>query len=111
MNTLLTFAMALGLAPTTTPMLVQSAPPQNSMTITIPCAPREMVLKTFKEQHNEEPVSVGISTDGSLAFEVFLSPEGKTFTIFVSRSDGISCSLGAGVQWEHGETPVAGQDS
>lgn len=52
------------------------------------------MLKTF----GEEPVSAGISNTGPM-IEIFASPDGSTWSLVVSGTDGMACMTVAGEGW------------
>ena len=70
------------------------------------CGPRTAVLERLKSLYDEVPVSVGLGNDGGVV-EVVASRAG-TFSIVVTRPDGLSCLLATGRDWEPLQAPLAG---
>jgi hypothetical protein len=62
-----------------------------------PCHHRSDVVTRLSIQYGEQPVARGLSAAGQMV-EVFASPSG-TFTIVVTRHDGLSCLIAAGKGW------------
>ncbi len=72
----------------------------------IMCGERANIVKYLEKGYGEEPVSMGL-TDGGSVVEVFAS-KGGSFTIIVTRTDGVSCLLTAGSSWESHPVQEAG---
>ncbi len=70
------------------------------------CGKRGDVVKYLEKGYDEEPVSIGLAESGSVV-EVFASEAGS-FTIIVTRTDGVSCLLTAGNNWETMQLQKAG---
>lgn len=62
------------------------------------CGDRNKGITELKNRFAEEPVAMGLSSGGEV-IEVFKSDTG-TFSIIVTRPDGISCLLLSGENWE-----------
>ena len=62
------------------------------------CGERKQVVRTLKSDHAEEPVAMGLASNGAV-IEVFASRNGS-FTIMMTRTDGLSCLVAAGDMWE-----------
>lgn len=62
-----------------------------------PCAGRSDLAALLKDNFGEILVAQGLSSKGHLV-EVFVSPAGS-WTILLSRSDGLSCIVDAGEPW------------
>src|SRR5262249_17812100 len=62
-----------------------------------PCARRSDFVALLKDHFGEVLVAEGLSSRGYLV-EVFVSPAG-TWTILLSRADGLSCVVDAGDPW------------
>jgi len=62
------------------------------------CAERRAIAEKLDEGYGEKPVAVGLA-EGGLVIEVFASGTG-TFTILLTRPDGVSCVAAAGEGWE-----------
>lgn len=62
------------------------------------CNERDKVLGLLNKKYQEQPVAFGVTNTGGL-IEVLTADGGKTWTIILSMSDGISCLLAAGEGW------------
>lgn len=62
------------------------------------CGPRNDVVANLEKGYSEHPVSMGLASNGAV-IEVFLSEAG-TFTIVMTRPDGLSCLMAAGKNWQ-----------
>jgi len=84
-----------------------SAAPTNAQTI---CTERKAAVAKLEKDYSEVPVSMGLASNGAV-IEVLASPdspEGNTFTIILTRPDGISCVMAAGEAWENLPKKLAG---
>ena len=88
-----------------TPALADHVPTQSVGPV---CGDREEGITELKKQYNEDPVAMGLSSDGSIV-EVFTSPKGETFSFVLTRPDGISCIMLSGDTWEILPTTKPGQ--
>jgi len=70
------------------------------------CGDRNEVVVSLRMKFSEEPVSMGLSQDGSV-IEVFASPSGS-WTIVVTRPSGLACMVAAGESWEELPARFAG---
>lgn len=68
------------------------------------CAPRELVAERLTSRFQEHQVSAGLLQDGNI-IEVWRSEDGATWTLIVTRPDGVSCVMAAGTHWLDG--PIA----
>ena len=62
------------------------------------CVPRDALLAALKKTHSEIPVSGGLTANGAV-LEVLSSAEGS-WTVIMTRPDGVSCIVAAGENWE-----------
>ncbi len=90
---LLTTALVFGMA--------SLAPPAWAMT----CAPRDGIVERLSDTHSETLTSRGLQNESTL-IEIFTSPKTGSYTILMSRADGISCIVSSGTHWLN-QTPVA----
>lgn len=81
------------------PAAAQSAPPASQ------CGAREAVLDRLSSKYDEEPVSIGVTANGSL-LEVLASPEG-TWTIIVTVPNGPTCLVSSGDGWHNAPVQIA----
>ena len=78
-----------------TSMLMVTATPAPAMEF---CADRAAMVKSLSDQYREAPAAVG-QVSGKAVIEVFVSQQG-TWTILATGTDGQSCVLSAGENWE-----------
>ncbi len=62
------------------------------------CGERRALVATLEKTYSETPVSVGLASNGAI-IEILASPSG-TFTIILTRPDGVTCVMAAGESWE-----------
>jgi hypothetical protein len=62
------------------------------------CGPHKQVIEMLSKRFSEVPKAVGIVGEKRI-MEVFLSKKG-TWTILVTNSEGLTCILAAGDDWE-----------
>ncbi len=62
------------------------------------CGERNKFLKHLSSGYSEAPVAMGLVSNGSI-LEVLASKDG-TWTVIVTRPDGMSCVVAAGEAWE-----------
>ena len=63
------------------------------------CVDHKELSNFLAEKHSEAPVGVGLANNGGLV-QVYSSPQGKTWTIFMTMPDGTACLMAAGEDWE-----------
>ena len=63
--------------------------------------------RRFKDHFAEQPSAIGLQANGHLV-EVFVSNDGASWTIVVTRPDGWSCIVAVGEHWESLPGPVTG---
>lgn len=91
-------ALALGLLPgIAAPAAAQGA-----------CKARGAAVAQLAKRYAEAPVSMGLADNGAM-FEVFSSSDGATWTIVMTRPDGMSCLIAAGEAWEKVPLPLPGR--
>ncbi len=62
------------------------------------CGDRGAIVASLEKTYSEAPVSMGLGSNGTI-IEVFASPSG-TFTIILTRPNGLTCVMAAGENWE-----------
>ena len=62
------------------------------------------VVKQLSSQHHENPVAMGLASDGSV-LEVLAAKTGS-WTILVTRPDGVSCIVASGEAWDDVPRPL-----
>jgi hypothetical protein len=54
------------------------------------CATRKEIARGLAQKHREVPVSMGLGSDGKMV-EIFVSPDGSTWSIVTTSPQGVSC--------------------
>ncbi len=62
------------------------------------CDERHAVVATLEKTYSETPVSMGLASNGAI-IEILASPSG-TFTIILTRPNGLTCVMAVGESWE-----------
>ncbi len=70
------------------------------------CGERRAVVQNLEQTYSEAPVSIGLASNGAV-IEVLASPSGS-FTIILTRPNGLSCVMAAGESWEDLPKRLAG---
>ena len=73
---------------------------------TMACGKRDDLLSHLSGEYSEEPVAMGLATNGSIV-EVLSSKAGGSFTIVYTTPDGLTCMMAAGNNWEFIEGQIA----
>lgn len=69
------------------------------------CASRDIVVDKLAVKYGEAFAGGGLQSTQQI-FEVWFSPEKGTWTILMTRADGVSCIMASGTHWRDG-APVA----
>lgn len=69
------------------------------------CGTRTAFVQRLKERYSEQPISIGLATNG-VVIEVFAASSGS-FTILVTRPEGVSCLVASGEGWQELPTQKA----
>jgi len=85
-------AMLFGMAATAPPAHAQS------------CAPRDRIVERLADTFGEGLAAGGLQS-AQQVIEVWAAPETGTWTVLVSRADGIACVLATGTNW-HQQDPA-----
>ena len=75
-----------------------AGPPQ------VPCAPHALVAAQLAERHGERPVALGVTAAGWM-MQLYAGPPGGTWTIVLTRPDGLSCLADHGTGFERAPPP------
>ncbi|MHA1566908.1 MAG: hypothetical protein ACTSX7_16480 [Alphaproteobacteria bacterium] len=86
---LFVFLSALAIA---TPVLAQTGQQRA-------CSTRVDLLKRLGQVYSEDPVALGIATNGGM-LEVLSTQNGSTWTIIITMPDGNSCMFASGESWQ-----------
>ena len=70
------------------------------------CGERRAIVATLEKTYSETPVSMGLAGNGAI-IEILASPSG-TFTIILTRPNGLTCVMAAGESWEDLPKRLAG---
>ena len=62
------------------------------------CAPRDGMVKELKSLYKEELTARGLQSADAL-IEIFTSTETGSYTVLLSRPDGVSCIVSSGTHW------------
>ena len=92
----LTPAALAGMLGVTLPALAQ-APPQDTVAST--CHSHADLTEMLNQKFAELPSALGLQSNWHLV-EVFVSNDGTSWTIVVTRPDGWSCIVAVGEHWE-----------
>lgn len=65
------------------------------------CAARDMVVEKLETGYGESFAGGGLQNATSV-FEVWFSEEKGTWTILMTRADGLSCIMASGTNWREG---------
>ena len=84
------------------------APPAAAQNL-IMCAERVGLIKVLQEKYQELPRGAGLQGPERM-IEIWTSSETGSFTVLVTRPDGISCVVASGSYWQDA-MPVAPDDS
>ncbi len=66
------------------------------------CAERDMVVEKLEGRYGEAFAGGGLQNSSSV-FEVWFSEEKGTWTILMTRSNGMTCIMASGTNWREGE--------
>ena len=68
------------------------------------CAPRNSVTERLKVTYDETPLGAGLQS-GTRIFEVWSNDVTGTWTILLTRADGIACIMATGTNWRGRRQP------
>lgn len=66
------------------------------------CAPRDQIVERLKEQFGEALAGGGLRSEMQV-LEVWAAPETGTWTVLMTRADGITCVMASGTNWHQNE--------
>jgi hypothetical protein len=98
MSRILALLLLVGLATTFTCDAAKAEEPADEG-VELPCSGYEQIRRELDEQYAEEPVSLGLQSNGHL-LQVFASEESGTWTIISMAPNGTACVVAAGANWE-----------
>jgi len=77
------------------------APPAMAqMAQSVTCMPRTSLVQTLADRHGERLTGGGLRSTTQVV-EIWSSDKTGSFTVFVSRADGISCVIATGQNWQN----------
>jgi len=91
----LSFISAAVTVMVSSPVAAQEAPDSNSPIV---CDQRMTIVSSLSDDYKETRNSIGLANSGSVV-EVFSAVDGS-WSMIVTRPDGISCLIAAGRNWE-----------
>jgi hypothetical protein len=105
MNRLSRAALSLGVAAAALAAAVPAA--ADPLTAQPACQSRDDISQLLTQRFDEVPSALGLQSNGDL-IQVFVSKDGKTWTMVTTRPDGISCIVALGQHWQALDGPVTG---
>lgn len=63
------------------------------------CAERAVVIRHLAHNYSEQPVAIGLASNGGVV-ELLRSSSGGTWTIIITKTDGTACMIAAVEHWE-----------
>lgn len=63
------------------------------------CAPRDNIMSQLEEKYAEVPIIMGMTNAGTL-MEITANADKSSYTVTITRPDGITCLMGAGENLE-----------
>ncbi len=71
------------------------------------CGKRETIVQVLEQTHGEVFAGGGIETEERI-YEVWTSDADGSWTILMTKADGVSCVMAAGTDWREGVTVPPG---
>ena len=66
----------------------------------VACMPRTTLVKTLEDKHGERLTGGGLRSSTQVV-EIWSSDETGSFTVFVTRADGLACVIATGQNWQN----------
>lgn len=79
-------------------MLVGTSAPVPSAAQPANCNQRVEIVRHLATVYAETPVALGTATNGGVV-ELFISKDGRSWTLIVTAPDGVACMIAAGEDW------------
>ena len=64
------------------------------------CAPRDALAKALTSQLGETRVAAGLARSGKQLMEIFARPDGASWTMIVTKANGVACVVTVGQAWQ-----------
>lgn len=76
------------------------------------CGDRDKIVATLEKRHGEAPIGAGLAGETAVV-ELWSSAKTGTWTLIITRTDGVACLLAAGDAWmeDHKKLTVLGDPS
>lgn len=73
------------------------------------CGDREKIVDVLQKKHGEAPIGAGLAGETAVV-ELWSSEKTGTWTLLITRTDGVACLLAAGDAWmeDHRKLAVLG---
>jgi hypothetical protein len=68
------------------------------------CQERSRLIEALQETFYEQPVGAGLQNPEQM-LEIWSSPRTGSFTVLITRADGISCIVAWGTHWQESPPP------
>lgn len=65
------------------------------------CKERSEVLAQLSTGYKEAPTAMGLASNGALIEVLTSSEDGRTWTIIITRPNGVSCVMATGESWQN----------
>ena len=79
------------------------APPVQAQTVN--CMPREALIESLQMKFGESLTGGGLQNAQQL-LEIWSSETTGSFTVLITRADGVSCVVAAGKHWNSADLPM-----
>ena len=89
------FMLSACAAPSNTPPRAGNTPVQTQSL----CGPRDSLVEYFEGEWREAPVAHGLTDANDTLVELFVSKDGRTWTLLLTHVNGQSCVIVAGHDW------------
>lgn len=70
------------------------------------CAERQALVSQLEQAYEEAPIAQALTSDGKMV-EVLAAKDGTTWTLLMTRPDGVTCALAEGEFWQTVEHQLA----
>lgn len=80
------------------------APPNLAHAQTATCLPRDALVTQLETRYREHLTGGGMQSSAQL-IEIWSSAETGSFTVFITRPNGISCIIATGLHWQGPPAP------